>query len=90
MLIQPVTPIVITIKYDQSEIDCQMISLTEYELVIQCNSFIEKESKLIFYAKYFKGLGILKETQYSKHYFIYTLNIEQINFQPGLLINTRL
>ena len=90
MLIQPVQPVLITIKIDERHFGCYMIKLSEAELEISCSAYLEKETKVLFWAKYFRGHGVISGIKFAQGYFIYTLKIEQIQFQPGLLINTRL
>lgn len=90
MLIQPVQPVVVTIKIGQCNYDCQMISLSESELELKGNDYFEKESHVLFLAKYFRGHAIVREIEFSHYCFTYKMEISQIQFQPGLLINTRL
>ncbi|KTD57564.1 hypothetical protein [Legionella shakespearei] len=90
MLIQPVQPVFITIKIGENKYECQMVSLSEHELEISCNDYLEKDSQVFFVAKYFKGNAVIRDIQFAQYYFTYKMEIERIQFQPGLLINTRL
>ncbi|HHT9950620.1 TPA: hypothetical protein ACT9K3_000440 [Legionella pneumophila] len=90
MLIQPIEPVVITIKIGQNNFECQMISLSESELELKSNDYFEKESHVTFIAKYFRGHAIVRELEFSDYCFTYKMEIVRIQFQPGLLINTRL
>ena len=93
MLIQPVQPVFVVVKIgpnDQKDHMCQMLSLSDNKLELRCNDYLEKESEVVFSAKYFRGLGIIEEITYAKLHFIYHMNIKEIQFQPGLLINTQL
>lgn len=90
MLIQPVQPVMVTIKNKDKKFDCHMISLSETELEIGCNDYLEKETQVLFFTKYFRGNATIREIKFAQYCFTYVLKIEQIQFQPGLLINTRL
>lgn len=90
MLIQPVEPVTVTIKIGENNYECQMISLSESELVLNSNDYLEKDSEVLFIAKYFRGVASISEIQFVQFFFTYKLEIRKIQFQPGLLINTRL
>lgn len=90
MLIQPVQPVMITIKIADKRHNCQMISLSDHELELRSQEYMEKDSKVFFIGKYFRGKATIKEIQFAQYCFTYTMDIEDIQFQPGLLINTRL
>lgn len=90
MLIQPVKPVVVLIKIGAIKHDCQMLSLSQTELELSCNEYLEKETNVLFHSKYFRGNAIIREIKFAQFCFTYTLEIEHIEFQPGLLINTRL
>lgn len=90
MLIQPVQPVMVTVKIGESKFDCQMLSLSENELEITSSDYLEKESSVSFFAKYFRGSGIIREIKFAQYCFTYKMDIEKIQFQPGLIINTKL
>ncbi|WP_040534133.1 hypothetical protein [Legionella drancourtii] len=90
MLIQPVQPVFVVVKIGDDDHMCQMVSLTDNHLELKCHDYFEKESQVSFLGKYFRGRAIIQEITFSKVHFIYQMNIEEIQFQPGLLINTRL
>ncbi|KTD34380.1 hypothetical protein Lmor_1777 [Legionella moravica] len=90
MLIQPVQPVNVTVKIGDNIHECQMISLSDTELVLNCNDYLDKDSQVLFIARYFRGAAIIREIDFIKFHFTYKLEIENIQFQPGLLINTRL
>lgn len=90
MLIQPVQPVFVIVKIAHSDHMCQMISLSDKQLELKCNDYFEKESHVSFLGKYFRGSAFIEEITFAKLHFIYQMNIEEIQFQPGLLINTRL
>lgn len=90
MLIQPVQPVIVTIKIGENKYDCQMISLSEAELELSSSNYLDKESHVLFFAKYFRGNATIREIQFARFCFTYKLDIENIQFQPGLIINTRL
>jgi hypothetical protein len=90
VLIQPVQPVFVVVKIGHEDHICQLVSLSDNQLELKCNDYFEKECEVSFLGKYFRGRAIINEVTFSKLYFIYQLNIEEIQFQPGLLINTRL
>jgi hypothetical protein len=90
MLIQPVQPVLITITIGENKYNCQMVSLTETELELSCSDYLEKETRILFFAKYFRGNATIRDIQFTQFCFTYKLDIEKIQFQPGLIINTRL
>ncbi|MCL9683006.1 hypothetical protein [Legionella maioricensis] len=90
MLIQPVQPVIVTIKIGENKYDCQMISLSEAELELSGADYLEKDSEVFFFAKYFRGNAIIREINFAQFCFTYKMEIEKIQFQPGLIINTRL
>lgn len=90
MLIEPVKPVAIVIKIGSAKYDCQMVSLSHNELELSCKEYLEKETSVLFVAKFFRGTGLIVEVKFQQDHFIYKLNIEEIQFQPGLLIDTSL
>lgn len=90
MLIQPVQPVMITLKIGDNKFECQMISMTDCELDITCQDYLDKDVSVSFFAKYFRGNATIREITFAQHCFTYKLEIERIQFQPGLLINTQL
>lgn len=90
MLIQPVEPVFVAIKIGQDDHLCQMISLSDCELELKSNHYFEKESQVCFLGKFFRGRAIIQNIHFAKLHFIYQMSIEEIQFQPGLLINTHL
>lgn len=90
MLIQPVQPIDIAMQFGENKYKCQMISLSETELELSCQDYLEKESHVSFITRYFRGNAIIREISFAQYCFTYKLEIATIQFQPGLLINTRL
>ncbi|CAM4383736.1 MAG: hypothetical protein LEGION0403_FIIPPAGN_00732 [Legionella sp.] len=90
MLIQPVDPVFIVIKLNQEDYMGQMLSLSDRELELKCSHYFEKKTLVSFQGKYFRGHARIQGITHAKLHFIYQMNIEEIQFQPGLLINTRL
>ncbi|TAL59911.1 MAG: hypothetical protein EPN84_10330 [Legionella sp.] len=90
MLIEPVKPVAIVIKIGSDKYDCQMVSLSHAELELSCREYLDKETSVFFVAKFFRGKGLIYEVKFNVDHFIYKLNIEEIQFQPGLLIDTSL
>jgi hypothetical protein len=90
MLIQPVQPVHVLMKIGEIEYISQLLSLSEEKLELRCEEYIEKEIEVSFFAKHFRGQAIIEEIQFADSFFTYQLTIQEIQFQPGLLINTRL
>lgn len=90
MLIQPVQPVHVIIKVGQRRYECQLVSLSDIELEISCSDYLDKNTDVRFLARYFRGHATIHEIQFSRYYFKYVLKIKEIQFQPGLLINTQL
>ena len=90
VLIQPIQPILVTIKTGEHQYEGQMISLSDEQLELSCRDYFEKDTQVLFVAKYFRGMALIKEINFAQCYFTYKLELTQIQFQPGLLINTRL
>lgn len=90
VLIQPVQPVLVQIKIDDTTYNSQMISLSNTELELSCPDYLEKDSSILFRARYFRGKASIKKISLTNNCFHYILDIENIQFQPGLVINTRL
>lgn len=90
MLIQPIEPVGVTIRIGDSIYEGHMVSLSETELEVSLSDYLEKDSDLIFIAQYFKGEAIIRDIHFAHYCFTYRVEIRSIQFQPGLLINTRL
>lgn len=90
MQIQPVQPIHVTLKNEEQQSQCLLISLSDSELEISSNDYFDQDSRLEFIASYFRGQGRVIKIVFSQSLFKYTLSIDSIHFQPGLLINMRL
>lgn len=90
MLIQPTQPIAIVIKIGSEKFDCQMISLSQSELELSCSNYLEKKSLVLFVARFFRGKALIDDIKFQNNHFIYRMQINEIQFQPGLLINTAL
>ena len=90
MIIQPVQPIFVLVKIGQEEHRCQMVSLSDNQLELKSNNYFAKGTQVSFLGKYFRGHASIQEITFSKLHFIYQMNINEIQFQPGLLINTQL
>ena len=90
MLIEPTQPLLMTIKIKEQSYGCQLLRLSEQLLEIKSREFFETESQVCFLAQYFRGQARVENYSFNKPYFFYQLHIENIQFLPGLLINTRL
>lgn len=90
MLIQPVQPVGVTIRIGDMSYEGQMVSLSETELEVSLQDYLEKDSEVLFIAQYFKGEATIRDIKFAHYCFTYRIEIKSIQFQPGLLINTRL
>lgn len=90
MLIEPEEPVELIIQVGDVKYLGYMLSLSESKIEVSCNEYLEKNTFVLFNSPYFKGHALVKEIKFAKRFFIYQLAIEQIKFQPGLLVNMRL
>lgn len=90
MQIQPVQPVNVELRCGHVKSFCRLIQLTEDEMLVSSSEFLDKDSPILFSARYFRGEATIKEIIYSQYLFTYTLVIHRINYQPGLLVNTSL
>lgn len=90
MLIQPIKPVFIHIKSGNETFNGLVLSLTDTDLEFSSLHYLEKNSQIFFNAEFFRGTAIVEKLDFHSPIFKYTLRIENINFQPGLLVNTRL
>lgn len=88
MQIQPVQPINVELRCGLTKAYGQLIQLTEKELFVSSSEFFDKDSPILFSARYFRGEASIREIIYDRYLFTYTLIIHRINYQPGLLVNT--
>lgn len=56
MLIQPIEPVVITIKIGQNNFECQMISLSESELELKVMIILKKKVRLLLLQNIFEAM----------------------------------
>lgn len=90
MLLEPTTPINIMIQIGENYFESRLVSLSDNEIEICTANYFDKGTQIQFLAKYFKGFAEIKGIEFINSHFIYKLEIMKIQFQPGLLINTRL
>lgn len=90
MQIQPVQPVDVELKCGDVRMRGMLLQLTDDELLVTSKEYLEKDNVISFIARYFRGEAIIKKVMYSEYLFTYTLAINSIRFQPGLLINTQL
>ncbi|MBN9230306.1 MAG: hypothetical protein BGO90_02400 [Legionella sp. 40-6] len=90
MLIEPTQPIYVKVKSGHDEYTCQLVSLSDTELELKGDFYMEKASSISFLGKYFRGRATINDINFLQPDFIYHLIIDEIQFQPGLLIDTEL
>ncbi|QRN02473.1 hypothetical protein GH742_00490 [Legionella sp. MW5194] len=90
MQIQPIHEVKVTIKFENREVSCSLVVLSENELVVTTTEYIDKGSPVAFISQFFRGEAQIIHTRYSHYQFTYTFEIFHINYQPGFLVNTKL
>jgi|GEM_PF-3018613 len=90
MQIQPTQPVLVWLKRNQVQIKSYMVQMTEEELCVISTEFMDKEESVAFLSKFFRGTAHISLIAYSSYQFTYTLIIETIHYQPGLLVDTQL
>ena len=65
MLIQPVQPVFVVVKIGHIDHMCRMISLSDSQLELKCNDYLEKDSHVSFIGKYFRGHGVIAKITFS-------------------------
>ncbi|RAP37371.1 hypothetical protein B1207_04130 [Legionella quinlivanii] len=90
MQIQPVEPLVVLLSCGQMKVTSYLLELTEHSLSVTSTEFLDKDSVVLFKSRYFRGEASIKSISYDHYRFTYALEIGNINFQPGLLVNTQL
>ncbi|KTC86927.1 hypothetical protein [Legionella brunensis] len=90
MQIQPVQPVVVKLKCGHSHASCLLVELTDTEMQLTSTDYIDKDSSVIFNAQFFHGEAIITNITFLNYRFTYTLTINAIKYQPGLLVNKQL
>lgn len=90
MQIQPVQPMVVNLKCGQNHVTAMLVELTDTELHLTSTDYLDKDSVVSFRSQFFYGEAIVTNIHFQKYRFHYTLTIETIKYQPGLLINKQL
>lgn len=90
MQIQPIEPVTVLIGSTDCKITGQLVSLNNDTLTIVSREFLDKGNSVLFKSKYFRGEALVSSVSYNQHEFTYSLEITEIRFQPGLLVNTQL
>lgn len=90
MQIQPMQPVEVVLKFNDMELSCNLIELSELEMTLSGTEFIDKNSTVAFKSKYFRGEAVIAQVNYNHYQFTYILTIEKIKYKPGLLVNTKL
>lgn len=90
MQIQPMQPVAVKLKCGHAQASCWLVELREDEMQLTSTDYLDKESPVVFNADFFRGEAIITNISFHRYRFTYTLTINFIQFQPGLLINTKL
>jgi hypothetical protein len=87
MQIQPLQPVSVKLKCGHAEASCLLVELTDTEMQLTSNDYLQKDSPVVFSSKFFKGEAKIINLNFTHHLFAYTLAIGFIQYQPGLLVN---
>ncbi|CDZ76265.1 hypothetical protein BN59_00532 [Legionella massiliensis] len=90
MQIQPLQPVEVSLKCGQSQATCHLIELTDCEMQLTSTDYLEKGSLVVFTSRFFRGEASILHLKFCRYHFSYTLKIDFINFQPGLVVNQKL
>lgn len=90
MQIQPTQPVEVVLKFGESNLPCNLVELTDKEMVLTGTEFIDKGTAVTFKSQYFRGDAAINQVNYNHYQFTYTLAIDKIKYQPGFLVNTKL
>ena len=66
------------------------IELNEDEMYLSADEFLEKNAEVSFQSQFFWGQAVVIAVDYAQVHFKFTLKINSIKFQPGLLVNMKL
>lgn len=90
MQIRPTQPVEVVLKFGETNLSCDLVELSEGEMVLIGTEFIDKGTVVGFKSKYFRGEATIVLVQYNHYQFTYNLAIDKIKYQPGFLVNTKL
>ncbi|ARG98793.1 hypothetical protein [Legionella micdadei] len=90
MQIQPMQPVAIKLKCGQIQTSGFLVQLTDSEMQLTCTDYMEKDSSVAFTSKFFSGEAKIIELNFAHSHFLYTLSINFIRYQPGLVVNKTL
>lgn len=90
MQIKPVQPVAVKLKCGHSHASCFLVELTDDEMQLTSTDYLDKDSPVVFSAKFFRGEAMITHVNFLHYRFTYTLSINYIQYQPGLLVNTQL
>lgn len=87
MQIQPMQPVDVILKCGDSQASCFLVQLTDDEMQLRSTDYLDKDSSVVFSSNFFHGKAIISHISFSHYHFNYTLSIEFIRYQPGLVVN---
>lgn len=90
MQIKPVQPVAVQLKCGQLQASCYLVELSNSEMQLTSTDYLDKNSPVVFSAKFFRGEATITQVEFFRYQFSYTLTINSIRYQPGLLVNTQL
>lgn len=91
MEIEPLQPVAVFLTISEEEqVVCHLIDISKGQIRVICNEYLEKSTQVEFQSKFFIGNAVINGVQFDKKMFTYTLDINQIRYKPGLIINEEL
>lgn len=90
MQIQPMQPVAVILKRGLSQASCFLVELTDNEMKVKSTDYLDKDSPVKFSSKFFRGEATITKINFTHCLFNYTLSINLIKFQPGLVVNKKL
>lgn len=92
MLIQPTHSYEVLIRVGQEEkkIQCHMLSLSETLLELSGYEYINRLTQVTFHSNKFRGSGVAKDISFERGHYVYFIQIQDIHFLPGFLVDTEL
>ncbi|WP_367607048.1 hypothetical protein [Legionella sp. W05-934-2] len=91
MEIEPLQPVAVFLSIDEEEhVVCHLVDITKDQIRVICNEYLEKSTPVDFQSQFFIGHAIINGVKFDKKIFTYTLDIKNIRYKPGLIINEKL
>ncbi|WP_028388866.1 hypothetical protein [Legionella fairfieldensis] len=90
MQIKPMQPVAVKLKCGHLQAACFLLELTDDKMQLTSNDYIDKASPVVFSSQFFHGEATIIDLDFAHYNFTYTLHINFITYQPGLVVNQQL